>query len=785
MHRNAFATLVTGLAVLGFAAFGILAADAANPSFTARVNSLSQLPASGFLQATQCPSAAYCVAVGSDGNGQPLVLAGNPSTWGQSQAHEIPLGDAFAGGELLSIACTSSTSCVAVGLGYDPNYNEIPLVLAGNPSTWGAAEAREIALGSTFGSGGSLESVACTSSTSCVAVGIDGHSMPLVLAGNPSTWEAAQAHQIALGSTFGGGGGLGSITCTSPTSCVAVGGDRHDMPLVLAGNPATWAAAQAREITLGSAFGSVGGSNYASNYLSSVDCSSSTACVAVGEDANYEPLVLAGDPSTWGAAQAQEVTLGSAFGPLDPSSSDSLSSVSCTSSTACVAVGEDANFEPLVLAGDPSTWGTAQAQEITPGSGGSGFLGSIACTSSMACVAVGDDSATENPLVLAGNPSTWGPGQTRTIVLKGAAAFGPPGLPPSLACPSATSCFELATYYPSVERTYLLRGGATAWDTAGATVLTNAPNQYNAMTCTSSTYCVAVGYGPVVLAGNPSTWGTAHARTIQLGTAFGPDGGTLESVACTSPTYCVAVGEDFKGNGQPLVLAGNPSTWTAANAKQLTMSAARYSAGELESVACTSATHCIAVGHDGHSYGGVYAGPQEPLVLTGNPATWGVGQTRQITLGTTFASYGKLSSIACSSSTYCVSVGESGFHAKPLVLTGNPSTWTAASAFNLGVPSATPTTVEGYSFSASKDTGYLTSISCKSATYCVVVGGDNIGAPLYTRGDPAQWKGKMLARPAQNGGSFMRATVTATSCTPFACFVGGWSSGGDFVATIK
>jgi len=782
MRFKGSVTVIATSAVLAFAAFGILAASAASSStFTPVVNSLSQLPATGSLAGTWCASSSSCVAVGQDENGQPLVLAGDPSTWSKSQAKEINLGSAFGShGSLSSVACQSATSCVAVG--YD--WKGQPLVLAGDPSTWSAAQAREITLGSTFGTFGSLSSVSCVSGTSCVAVGGDGHGQPLVLAGDPSTWSAAQAREIALGSAFDSQGFLSSISCLSATSCVAAGSDGKAEPLTLAGDPSTWSAAQAREIALGSTFGSQG-------FPSSVSCLSATSCVVVGSDGKSEPLTLAGNPSTWTAAQAREIALGSSFG-----SQGSLPSVSCLSATSCVATGSDGKSEPLTLVGNPSIWSAAQAREVTLGSsfGSQGFLSSVACLSATSCVVVGSDGKSE-PLTLAGDPSTWSAAQTTEVTLTGM-AFGAQDAHPQLTCSSATACFNVG-YDGGAGGgigPFILRGNPTTWDQVTPTVMSGVTSTYGNLVgaaCASATYCVAVGDDwnsnlqtsePLALTGNPSTWGTAHGHEITLGSSLNPlhTGSSLSAVACTSSTSCVAVGED--GHNQPLVVAGNPSTWSSSKAKQITLGKSFGYGGWLVSIACASSTSCVAVGQDRKGL---------PLVLAGNPATWSATQARQITLGSAFSSLGSLSSVVCTSSTYCVSVGQSGStgqltaKAKPLVLRGNPSTWTASSAFNLPVSASSPSTVGGFSAVAGHGSGFLTSISCRSATYCVAVGGDKHAAPVYIAGNPKTWTGtSTLARPATTG-SFKTARLTSSYCTSTVCFVDGYSNGGDFVATVK
>jgi hypothetical protein len=81
---------------------------------------------------------------------------------------------------------------------------------------------------------------------------------------------------------------------------------------------------------------------------------------------------------------------------------------------------------------------------------------------------------------------------------------------------------------------------------------------------------------------------------------------------------------------------------------------------------------------------------------------------------------------------------------------------------------------------------YLTSVSCRSAKYCVAVGGVGYyGPPLYITGNPADWKGRWLARPARSGPLFQKALLTTSTCIGEVCYGGGFSNGGDFVASLK
>lgn len=767
MRVRAVATLVV-VCVVGFGGFGVLSADAANPAgFSAVVNSLDQLPAGGVLEGVSCSSASQCAVVGSDLGDRPLVLSGDPSSWGVGQLRQITLGSAFGtddilGSDLSDVACTSSTACVAVG----DDANGQPLVLIGDPATWGAAQAREVTLGSAFGDGFGLFSISCTSATACVAVGTDGNFQPLVLAGNPATWGAAQAREIMAGVA---GGTLWSVACTSVSSCVAVGDDVNQTPFVLSGDPSTWTSAQLHRLSLGPTFGSGGG-------LNAVACASASSCLAVGWDMNSQPLVLSGDPSSWTAAQAYEVTLGGGFG-----SRGILGAVTCASASSCIATGSDGARQPLILEGDPSTtWSAAQAHEISLGAafGSGGYLDAISCVSSSACTATGSDANTM-PLVLSGDPASWGATQAENFTLKGM-GFGVSALPSAMACASATSCLDFGSYGGFLkDRTYFLQGNPTAWDQATQTVMSGIGefSLLDSAACPAASFCVVVGQDgdseePFVLAGNPSTFATASEHVLSLGSAFG-SGGELKSVTCRSTTSCVAVGID--GKQRPIVVTGNPATWRTASVKQIALTSKFGSQGRLDSVACSSATSCVAVGIDGHT---------EPLVFTGNPALWKPSSARQITLTSALGSKGELFSVACSSATYCVAVGASVKSTlKPLVVTGNPAHWTATQAYTVKVAAATASTVAGFGGSGGV-TGEVWSVSCDKHSYCVAVGGDKRFAPVYIAGSPKQWKGHPLVRPAKNGASFATGQLTTTACVSTKCFAAGRANGGDFVASF-
>jgi hypothetical protein len=140
----------------------------------------------------------------------------------------------------------------------------------------------------------------------------------------------------------------------------------------------------------------------ARSFLISVSCPSSKACVAVGfftnGSGNQTPFAEHWNGTTWTIKKTPSP-------PLTPATQ--LNAVSCTSSTACEAVGSDTSH----------TWaevwnGTSWSiQNIaTPAGGRNPFLGGVSCTAANACTAVGDfvnASGKGVPLAERRNGTSW------------------------------------------------------------------------------------------------------------------------------------------------------------------------------------------------------------------------------------------------------------------------------------------------------------------------------------------------------------------------------------------
>jgi hypothetical protein len=237
-------------------------------------------------------------------------------------------------------------------------YSYVPLAEGWNGNSW--------TIQSTTNPGtGALSGVSCTTPTACTATVI-GFNQALAERWDGTSWTL----QAAPGSPFNG------VSCTSATACTAVG--EGDDGTFLPGTQAE--AWDGTSWTIQPTPNPSGASS-----LSGVSCTSATACTAVGYSNNGStdlPLAERWDGSTW-AIQTTPTPSGA--------TDSSLSGVSCSSATECTAVGsyDDSSGVQVALVErwDGSTW-TIQNTPIPSGATGSS-LSAVSCTSATACTAVG------------------------------------------------------------------------------------------------------------------------------------------------------------------------------------------------------------------------------------------------------------------------------------------------------------------------------------------------------------------------------------------------------------
>jgi hypothetical protein len=287
------------------------------------------------------------------------------------------------------------------------------------------------------------------------------------------------------------------------------------------------------------------GASYA--VLNGVSCSSATACTAVGyyeAGTTYLALAERWNGTAW-SIQATQATGGPAT---------YLQSVSCRSATACVAVGQYDN-SGVYLAIAESWNGSTWRIQFTPVTGGQyNYLSGVSCRAADACVAVGSyyvsKAKTYVTLAESWNGSVWTLTPTPATGGTNAELYG-------VSCTSADACTAAGSYDNSsvTQVTLAERWDGTAWS------IQSTPNPAGslgsilyAISCTSATACTGVGNTFVDPAGNETmaeTWnGTAWTVQPTPNADPFPDNGYgsfLYGVSCQTASVCTAVG--IYGNG--------------------------------------------------------------------------------------------------------------------------------------------------------------------------------------------------------------------------------------------
>ncbi len=320
------------------------------------------------LAGVSCTTSTSCFAVGASSfNGSTvstLVERWNGTAW-SLVASPNPVGASWS--SLAGVSCTTTTSCFAVG--YSVNGSTIStLVERWNGTAWSIVASPH----PVGASQSSLAGVSCTTTTSCFAVGTSTNGSTngtLVERWNGTSWSVTPSPNQGTSSS---NNFLSGVSCTSSTSCVAVG-HYDNATLVERWNGTSWSVTP-----------SPNPGSY-SNGLTGVSCTSSTSCVAVGSYQNasgaYLTLVETWNGTSWSVTPS----------PNPNYSNSLLTGVSCTSSTSCVAVGSyrsyyGSNIDRTLV----ETWnGTSWSITPSPNRGTSAnVLQGVSC-SSTSCVAVG------------------------------------------------------------------------------------------------------------------------------------------------------------------------------------------------------------------------------------------------------------------------------------------------------------------------------------------------------------------------------------------------------------
>jgi hypothetical protein len=578
------------------------------------------------LSAVSCTSAKKCVAVGgsedSSGTVSTLVESRKGTAWSIVSSPNASGGE---GSVLNGVSCTSTSSCTSVGAYNDSSGNEFTLAEAWNGTAWSI----ETTPNPSGAEGTLFKSVACTSTSSCTAVGgydnSSGAESSLAEDWNGSAWSL-DAVPNPVGTTFSA---FGAVACASAQKCIAVGystgSSGQAVTLSEGWNGTSWSIQTTPNPSgaLASAF-------------AGVSCASAKVCSAVGLDLENETVEVALAEGWNGKSWSIQAT-------IDPKGAqdNGLLGVSCTAADACTAVGQGGTY------GLAERWnGSSWSIQATPYPAGAETteLSGVSCTSASACIAVGFSYSPGIEVTLAEvwNGTSWSIQPTPN----------PSGAPESVlygvSCTSASSCTAVGYYTDSsgTDVTLAEEWNGTSWSIETTPDPSGAQESYLiGVSCISASACTAVGeYSDssnaefaVAEGWNGTSWSVEATPDPS-----GAEGSLFNGVACNPDGTCTAVGgyTDSSGASDSLAEAWNGTAWSV----QTTPNPSGAEATDLSGVSCTSAGACTAVGGGGGN----------TLAEVWNGTSWSI----QPTPNPSGALESLLNGVTCSSAAGCTAVGD-------------------------------------------------------------------------------------------------------------------------------
>lgn len=749
---------VRWLCSVGISLGALIAAPAAGAAAWKAENMVIPQTVQGQLLSVSCGAPGSCEGVGqvldAQGYVRSLAESWNGSRW---TTQSVPSFDAPVT-SLSAVSCSGPSSCVAVG-SYS-GYTSAGMFA----ERWDGSSWTVQLMSNPPGTFGFLNSVACANADSCTAVGSEltktGGQLPLVEVWNGIGWHAQQApaEPGALASQLTG------VSCPSVAACTAVGAyinsSGAELPTAESHTKSGW---QLEALPLPSTAQVA--------FASAVSCSAVDECTLVGSYLTSDQEL--GLAERWnGFAWSQEKIAhptGEAF--------TSLAGVSCTSSSACVAVGGAASPRssgPLSESWNGSAW-SVQATPSEPG----GFLGSISCAAGSSCNAVGtpglSGSPTAGPTTAASPAAIQPSGSTiprpgllidapRVGTLESAQAAaqaGAPSYPGVAALPEQPGRpASPAMYLPPALRSRLAAtppSGSTSltlaehWDGASWTATPTpafagaAVSQATGAACGSSSRCFVTGLYfdnssgaelPLLERYDGTRW-TIQAISLPAGAV----GGVLFDVSCTAPNACTAVGEAFTPTGE-LAYA---ERW---NGLQWTLQSVPGQSGlgtALGSVSCTAVDACMAAG----AFLDNFTGTLTTLAEFWNGSKWSIEPT--VNKSGNYSSY--LYGVSCGAVDGCMAAGDYNYNGPgasgPLTESWSGTSWH----------------LESMPAPAHASVGLPDPVSCSAVDACSAVGYwfSRTGAGAFAD----RWNGTAWAQQTVPTSLFALngvGCVTATAC---------------------
>jgi hypothetical protein len=325
------------------------------------------------------------------------------------------------------------------------------------------------------------------------------------------------------------------------------------------------------------------------------------------------------------------------------SAEDSLSGVSCASTTFCVSVGASGKAlknRTLIEQWNGSKW--AIVASPNNGSQDNDLFG-VSCVSAVFCMAVGQYGAPAKTLIEQWNGTAWSLVDAHSLGTKSHNLD-------AVDCVSTAFCMAVGFHETARGQTL-----AEDWDGINWTVLPTAnvsakvDESLEGVSCTSSSFCMATGQAFVTR--GPGTSGDDTLFEKWNGGAWAlvpspnpnPDDNDLNGVSCASGTSCIAAGQMTNSSGfSALAEQWNGSVWSVGNPPP------DGSYVVLDAISCPGAT-CIAAGWVASTISSDF----QPLTEEWNGSAW----TLLSTPSKSASDDEFLEGISCVSAAFCMTVG--------------------------------------------------------------------------------------------------------------------------------
>ena len=315
------------------------------------------------LQSISCATPGNCTAVGSyvnaAGDTSALLVSQKDWSWDSGQTVPLPAGASAAPSSALdSVSCRRAGDCTAVGWYTDQSGAIQGLLLT---QAGGSLRASEAALpaGAAGEPNVSLSSVSCASPGDCTAVGdytdSSGNQLGLLLTQSSGGWGAGAQPQLPANALATQSTTLNSVTCTGSGYCTAVGEYVDDTKsvqgLLLTQSGGGWTPGTEAVLPA-----NANGNQDTSLY--SVSCWAYETCVVAGTYFASHPVALLLSETTgrWKLPVVGALPPGAAANPYT-----ALTAVSCSPTGGyCLAAGEyqdnAANGQGVLIEGDGLYW---------------------------------------------------------------------------------------------------------------------------------------------------------------------------------------------------------------------------------------------------------------------------------------------------------------------------------------------------------------------------------------------------------------------------------------------